>query len=118
MASPNVDLFNPFELTGPISWADKNSDKTFWRTFVELNKDKTQNAIVDSGTNFITGPNDQVKALMGKLEGVSVEQSPGGSYQGCYSCNNNPQQPSQLKLHRHRSDLQALQRCYHFWLRR
>ena len=38
MASPNVDLFNPFELTGPISWADKNSDKTFWRTSVELNK--------------------------------------------------------------------------------
>ena len=78
------------ELAGPISWADKNTDKSFWRTSVELNGNKIENAIVDSGTNVITGPNDQVKAVLDQLDGVWVEQSPDGTYQGRYSCQNPP----------------------------
>ena len=89
-ATLNVGNVDHSELDGPITWADKNTDKTFWRTSVELNGNKIQNAIVDSGTNVITGPNDQVKALMDKLEGVTVEQSPDGTYQGRYSCKNPP----------------------------
>ena len=45
-ASLNIGLFNPVKHAGLISWVDKNSDKTFWRTSVELNKNKNQNAIV------------------------------------------------------------------------
>ena len=45
-ASLNIGLFNSFKHSSLISWADKNSDKTFWRTSVELNKNKNQNAIV------------------------------------------------------------------------
>ena len=37
-ASLNIGLFNSFKHSSLISWADKNSDKTFWRTSVELNK--------------------------------------------------------------------------------
>ena len=44
-ASLNIGLFNPVKHAGLISWVDKNSDKTFWRTSVELNKNKIQNAI-------------------------------------------------------------------------
>ncbi|WFD16438.1 cathepsin D [Malassezia arunalokei] len=44
-ASLNIGLFNSFKHSGLVSWADKNSDKTFWRTSVELNKNKIQNAI-------------------------------------------------------------------------
>jgi len=89
-ASLNVGDIDHSELAGPISWADENADKTFWRTSVLLNGNKIENAIVDSGTNVITGPNDQVKAVLDQLDGVWVEQSPDGTYQGRYSCQNPP----------------------------
>ena len=89
-ASLNVGDIDHAELAGPISWADENADKTFWRTSVLLNGNKIENAIVDSGTNVITGPNDQVKAVLDQLDGVWVEQSPDGTYQGRYSCQNPP----------------------------
>ena len=89
-ATLNVGDVDHSELAGPISWADENTDKTFWRTSVELNGNKIENAIVDSGTNVITGPNDQVKAVLDQLDGVWVEQSPDGTYQGRYSCQNPP----------------------------
>lgn len=89
-ATLNVGDVDHSELAGPISWADENSDKTFWRTSVELNGNKIENAIIDSGTNVITGPNDQVKAVLDQLDGVWVEQSPDGTYQGRYSCQNPP----------------------------
>merc|ERR1711976_415638 len=89
-ASLNVGKVDLFELGGLITWTDKNTDKTFWRISVELNGNKIHNAIADTGTNVIAGPNEEVKELLDKLDGISVEQSDDGSYQGYYSCKNPP----------------------------
>ena len=90
-ATLNVGRVDLFELAGPITWSDKNTDHTFWRITTELNGNKIENAIADTGTNFIGGPPDQVKALLDNLDGVSVEQAEDGSYGGFYSCQNPPQ---------------------------
>lgn len=89
-ASLNVGNVDLFELGGLITWSDKNTDNTFWRISVELNGNKIQNAIADTGTNTIAGPNEEVKALLDKLDGITVQQSDDGSYQGYYSCKNPP----------------------------
>jgi len=89
-ATLNVGKVDLFELGGLITWTDKNTDKTFWRISVELNGNKIQNAIADTGTNVIAGPIEEVKALLDKLDGISVEKSDDGSYQGYYSCKNPP----------------------------
>lgn len=89
-ATLNVGRVDLFELAGPITWSDKNADHTFWRITTELNGNKIENAIADTGTNFIGGPPDQVKALLDNLDGVSVELAEDGSYGGFYSCQNPP----------------------------
>mgnify|MGYP000400874503 CR=1 FL=1 len=89
-ATLNVGRVDLFELAGPITWSDKNTDHTFWRITTELNGNKIENAIADTGTNFIGGPPDQVKALLDNLDGVSVELAEDGSYGGFYSCQNPP----------------------------
>lgn len=89
-ATLNVGKVDHFELNGLVTWSDKNTDKTFWRTAVELNGNKINNAIVDSGTNVIVGPKNQTKDLLDKIDGMDVQELSDGSYQGIYDCRNPP----------------------------
>lgn len=89
-ASLNVGKVDLFELGGLITWSDKNTDKTYWRATVELDGHKIENAILDTGTNLITGPNDKVKELLDKIDGIDIKQHDDGSYGATYDCKKPP----------------------------
>ena len=89
-ATLNVGKIDLFELGGLITWSDKNTDKTFWRTTVEFNGHKMENALLDTGTNVISGPNDQVKDILDQIDGMDVQVLEDGSYQGTYDCRHPP----------------------------
>ena len=89
-ATLNVGKIDLFELGGLITWSDKNTDKTFWRTTVEFNGHKMENALLDTGTNVITGPNDQIKDILDQIDGMDVQVLEDGSYQGTYDCRHPP----------------------------
>lgn len=89
-ATLNIGKVDLFELGGLITWSDKNTDKTFWRIDAELNGNKIPSGILDTGSNVITGPNDEVKDLLDKLDGINVETTGDGAYRGTYDCKNPP----------------------------
>lgn len=62
----------------------------FGRTTVEFNGHKMENALLDTGTNVITGPNDQIKDILDQIDGMDVQVLEDGSYQGTYDCRHPP----------------------------
>ena len=89
-ATLSVGKIDPFELGGLVTWSDKNTDKTFWRTTVELNGNKMENAILDTGTNVISGPKDRIKDIIDQIDGMDVQELGDGAYQGTYDCRHPP----------------------------
>ena len=89
-ASLNVGNVDFSELNSLIHWSDKITDSTFWRADVKLNGHPIKNAILDTGTTVIAGPNEEVGKFLKKLDGIKVEQHDGGIYYGFYDCKNPP----------------------------
>ena len=89
-ASLNVGNVDFSELNSLIHWSNKNTDKTFWRADVKLNGHSIKNAILDTGTSIIVGPNEEVGKFLKKLDGIKVEQGDDGLYHGTYDCKNPP----------------------------
>ena len=89
-ASLNVGNVDFSELNSRIHWSDKVTDSTFWRADVKLNGHPIKNAILDTGTSVITGPNEEVGKMLKKLDGIKVEQHDDGTYHGVYNCKNPP----------------------------
>ena len=89
-ASLNVGNVDFSDLRSRIHWSNKNTDKTFWRADVKLNGHPIKNGILDTGTTIILGPNEEVRRMLDKLDGIKVEQSDDGLYQGTYDCKNPP----------------------------
>ena len=89
-ASLNVGNVDFSDLRSRIHWSNKNTDKTFWRADVKLNGHPIKNGILDTGTTIILGPNEEVRRMLDKLDGIKVEQSDDGLYHGTYDCKNPP----------------------------
>ena len=89
-ASLNVGNVDFSELNSLIHWSDKITDSTFWRADVKLNGHPIKNAILDTGTSIIVGPNEEVGKFLKKLDGIKVEQGDDGLYHGTYDCKNPP----------------------------
>merc|ERR1712098_852052 len=70
-----------------------------------------KNAILDTGTSIITGPNEEVGKFLKKLDGIKVEQGDDGLYHGTYDCKNLREWNSK-SLERSWSSLRQLCRGY------
>lgn len=86
----NVGKVNKERLDGEVGWVDVDSSDGYWKAEVEMNGHKA-NGIVDSGTTFIFGNNDDVKKVLDDIDGVEVKKSDSGDWQGWYKCDSPPE---------------------------
>ena len=91
----NVGKIDMDKVDGDIGWVSVDKSHGFWKTDVEINGHKS-NGIIDSGTTFILGSNDDVKKILDDIDGVDVKKSASGDWQAWYKCGDPPK--VQLKI--------------------
>ena len=86
----NVGKIDMNRVDGDIAWVDVDKSEGYWKADVEINGQKSS-GIIDSGTTFIFGKNEDVKKILDGIDGVEVKKSDSGDWQGFYKCDSPPE---------------------------
>ena len=86
----NVGKIDMNRVDGDIAWVDVDKSEGYWKADVEINGQKSS-GIIDSGTTFIFGKNEDVKKILDDIDGLEITKTNSGDWQAFYKCDSPPE---------------------------
>ena len=86
----NVGKIDVSQVSDETVWIDVDSSDYHWKAKMQINGIESR-GIIDSGTRFILGKNEDVKNVLDAIDGLEIKKSGSGDWQGWYNCDDPPE---------------------------